>query len=1204
MRSISFRRSRLVCTLALIVLGTLASPAWAQGLTGQIGGTVLDTQKAAVPGATVSVRNTSTQVARETVTDAQGAFVITNLLAGTYDLKVTLASFKTYEQKGVVVTATERVALPPIALELGGLSEAVSVQAEALRVQTQSGERSATISAQQIQDIGLKGRDFMGSLQLLPGVIDTRNRDAPGWGSVGNMTINGQSSFNFSYDGVTNKDTGSNSGNYAAPALDSIAEVKVQASNFQAEYGRSSGATITVVTKSGGRNFHGSLAYYKRDERFNANAWDRQDQCDAAPIVNGAPNANCSKPRYRYDNTAWTIGGPVVLPGVKFNRDRNKLFFFWSQDLLPRTDPGDLLQSTMPTALERMGDFSQTVNTSGQRIWIKDPLLAAQGLACNVNSGGPGCFANNVIPANRIDHYGAMMLNLFPMPNTTDPTGRRQYNYVYQNVLDKPKNDQVLRVDYNARDGTTFYSRVQFGNEVNSRGYNGFLGAGTGNGGNASWPQFNTSYEIKTVSLVNTLLHTLSPTSVLEVTYGINWAQQSVDWMSQETLDQNNRAIVLDNLPQFFPEANPLNLIPNMSFGGTNALPNTRGIGISNRFPFNAKNITSDYSANLTKLKGSHNMKAGIFIEHTARPAPRAAVFNGTYDFNANTSNPFDTNFGFANALLGSINAYTESTAKPFAQGRFNQVEFFAQDNWRINRKFTADYGMRFYYLGPTYVKNQDIAYFDPTSWAGGSAPLLFEPVCANGAATCAGTTRVARNPLTGEIVNNTYIDKLVPGSGDFYNGMNIVKQTVYDGKGILFAPRAGFAWDVAGDGRTAVRGGVGIFYDRYSDDIILSLTEQPPLIDTRTTTFTTVPQLLGSQLVQSPRGVTAFAPFEVPTVYNWSLGVQRELPFKMVADVSYVGNANRHSANTVQINNVPYGTTRVDLNPQNADPTQNNTVAYPTDYLRDYRGFGGIGRQEWRGYANYHSIQVSVQRRFENGFGWGLAYTGSRRRSIGTFDPFLSEADNLARNYTLNGSRPHVLTINYNWDVPGLGRVWDNPIVKGVTDGWQISGISQFLSGTHSGFSYSFSGAPFNDMTGGGLGGPRVTLVCDPNLPRGERTQDRQFRTECIQPGGPTTNASDIYYLGTSTNDEWISPGYMNHDITIFKNFAMPNRRNLQVRIEMYNAFNAKQYGNVDTGAQFNFATGEQTDTGFGSVTSSRTASYRIIQLALRFTF
>ncbi len=1194
-------RTRLRTWISLTCLVALcwASSASAQTLTGQLGGSVLDESGGALPGAVVTAVNTATRASREAVTDAQGAFVITGMLPGTYDLRVTLDGFRAHELRAVPVSATERAALAPINLQVGGVTETVSVAAEGARIQTQSGERSATLTATEIQDVGLRGRDFMGTLKVLPGVIDTSARDAPGWGSVGGMTINGQNSFNFSYDGVVSKDTGSNSGNYAAPALDSIAEIKVQTSNFQAEYGRSSGASITVITKSGSSNFHGSGAYYKRHEGLNANPWDRVQQC-----ANGT-TASCSTPRYRYDNIAWTIGGPVLLPGTDFNSNRDKLFFFFSQDLLPRTDPGNLQLSTMPTAAERMGDFSQTVNTQGALRYIRDP---ATNLPCNVNTGvGGGCFPGNIIPADRINPIGQMMLNLLPLPNASDPTGNRQYNYTYQNLLEKPKHDQVARVDWNIAPGSTFYTRFGFSNEVNSRGANAFLGAGTGNGGNAGWPQFETSYEIKTYSWVNTFLRTLNPSTVAEITVGMNWAQQSVRHMSDATLAQNDRRVVLDGLPQFFPEANPQFLIPNMSFAGTNAQPNTRGIAISNRYPFNAKNIIWNYNANITKLMGAHNLKAGVFIETTKRPAPRASTFQGQYNFNGNVGNPFDTNFGFANALLGSINNYEESTAKPFAQGRYNQVEMFIQDNWRLRRNFTLDYGLRLYYIGPTFVADQDVAYFDPNSWSGASAPLLFQPVCSNGAATCSGTTRVARNPLTGETLNNTFIGKLVPGTGDFYNGMNVANQTVYEGRGLLPAPRIGFAWDVTGDGRTAVRGGAGIFYDRYSDDIILALVEQPPLMDTRTTDFTTVPQLLNSQLIQSPRGVTAFEKFEVPTVYNWSLGVQRQLPWAMVADVAYVGNANRNNPTQRPINSLDYGTTRIDLNPQNADPTQNNNQAMPTDYLRPYRGFGGINVRTWEGYANYHSIQVSVTRRFQNGFAWGAAYTGSKRWVRGDRNPFLDEARDERRGYDLatggNGSRPHVLSVNYNYVVPDLSRVWDNTAVRLVADGWQVSGVTTALSGTWTGFGYGFSGAPFNDMTGG-PGGSRPALVCDPKLPGSERTMQRQFRTECIQMPGPTTDPSDLYYLGTDRSAHWVSPGYINHDLTLFKNFEMGGGRNLQVRFEFYNLLNSNQFTVVDTGATFNFATGEQTDNGFGTVTNTRASSSRVIQLGVRFTF
>ena len=1188
-----------VAALALALASSATSRAFGQGLTGQISGTVVDNTKAVLPGATVTVKNSATQVTREAVSDGTGAFVVTNLLAGTYDILVTLNSFKTFEQKGVVLTATERLALPLISLELGGLEETVSVQAEAAAIQTRSGERSAVITTEDLADRGLKGRDPFGTLNVLPGIVDTRNRDAPAAGSVGGLTINGQTSINFSYDGVTSKDTGSNSGNFAAPALDSIAQIKVQSSNFQAEYGRSSGATIVVVTKSGSRNFRGSVAYFRRDEAFNSNSWDRRRQCDAGQT------SSCSKPPYDYNNTTYTIGGPVIMPGLDFNKNRDKLFFFWSQDLLPKTNPNQLMQMSMPTALERNGDFSQTVDTQGRRIWIRDP---ATNLACNVVTGaGGGCFANNIIPAERLNSIGKSILNLLPMPNAVDPTGGRQFNYTYQNVFEQPRNDQVLRVDWNVSPGTTFYSRLQFGHEVVQRGYSVSLGS-SGNGG---WPQFHTSRENNTVGLVNTLLHTFTPTTVMEITFGTNWAKQSTLMINPDggldslgSLALNDRTKVLPGLTQFFPDANPLHLIPNMTFAGTNALPNMPNFQFENRFPFTARDDIYNVSANLTKLAGSHNLKAGIFVEMTRRPASRASSFNGTVSFNSAAANTFDTNFGYANALLGSVNQYTESTAHPYAQGRYHQSEFFIQDNWRVTRNFTLDYGSRFYYIGPTFVAKQQIATFVPNTYNPATAALLYDYVCSNGATTCSGTTRVARDPRNGQLLNATYIGKLVPGTGSFTPGMVVADQTPY--KGVFRpAPRVGFAWDVTGDGRTAIRGGVGVFYDRYSDDTVLRLIEPSPLVDTRTTNFTTLTQLLSSPLVASTvSGARGFVdPFKPPTVYNWSVGVQRELFWKMTGDLAYVGNAGRNNSTSIPLNDFGYGTTRVDLNPQNADPTKNNTQAKDTDYLRPYRGLAGVTAQTWTGYNNYHSIQFSLNRRLSSGFAWGLSYTGSIRREMGSPDTFLPAAQSTARNYTRNGSRPHNLVVNYNYVVPGLSKVWNNMFARGIGDGWQITGVSTFQSGTRGGFSYAFTGAPFTDMTGG-PGGSRVSLVCDPNLPRGERTFDRQFRTECVKAPGPLTDPADIYYLGNALNDEYVGLGYSNHDISVFKNFAMANRRTLQIRIELYNAFDTLQYGSVDTSAQFDFATGNQTDPNFGRVTASRGNSSRVIQLGVRFVF
>ena len=293
--------------LFTLLIGSATAPnAVAQGLTGQISGTVVDSSRGVLPGAAVAVQNVNTQVKRDVVSDESGAFVITDLLAGTYNVSVTMSGFKTYQQTDVVLSANERLALRTIVLEVGQLEETIAVTAESARVQTTSGERSGLITQQQLQDISLKGKDYMGMLRLLPGVIDTQNREAPGWNNLGGLSINGgrNSTINLTYDGVTNLDTGSNTGPFLAPGLDSIAEIKVLTSNYQAEYGRSSGGTINVVTKSGTRRLRGGGFYAKRDDALNANEWQNN-------------KFDRDKPPYKFDYSGYNVGGPIVLPQLQ-----------------------------------------------------------------------------------------------------------------------------------------------------------------------------------------------------------------------------------------------------------------------------------------------------------------------------------------------------------------------------------------------------------------------------------------------------------------------------------------------------------------------------------------------------------------------------------------------------------------------------------------------------------------------------------------------------------------------------------------------------------------------------------------------------------------------------------------------------------------------------------------------------------------------
>ncbi|MFN0086871.1 MAG: carboxypeptidase regulatory-like domain-containing protein, partial [Blastocatellia bacterium] len=620
LRSITQALSRFApLTLVLCCIPTMVA---GQGLTGQISGAVTDQNGGAVAKARIEVVNQETGLRREVEADADGQFVAPQLLPGTYAIYVTATGFRKYEQTNIVLTANERVALRKISLEVGDVSQTVTVTAEAARIQTESGERAGLIDEQQIQSIALKGRDYMGLVKLLPGVVDTANREAPGWNNLVGVSINGSRSgtINLTLDGVSSLDTGSQLGPYLAPGLDAIGEVKVLLTNYQAEYGRSSGGTINVVIKNGTRDFHGGGFYFKRHEQFNANEFFNKLR-------------NQAKPRYRFNYWGGNIGGPVLIPGTGFNKNRDKLFFFWSQEYLPRLYPTRQGNITYPTALERAGDFSQSLDTNGRLIPVRDPLKTG---ACTLTDT-TACFPGNKIPANRIDANGQKLLSIFPLPNINAASVNYNYNNVFQSQVDQPRREEILRMDWNISSKTTFYARGIQNYEAFKGDFNFVLASNV-------WPQFPIKYQIESRGVVSTLIHSFSPTLTNEFTFGINRALQTVNPLNQEGIDRNDRVKLGLTLPQFFPASNPLRLVPNATFGG---LPNATQLNIEQRFPFFGTNNIWNYSDNLSWIKGSHNMKAGFYFEYTTRNAARSAAFNGTFNFDRNVNNPLDTNHPF-----------------------------------------------------------------------------------------------------------------------------------------------------------------------------------------------------------------------------------------------------------------------------------------------------------------------------------------------------------------------------------------------------------------------------------------------------------------------------------------------------------------------------------------------------------------------------
>jgi len=1134
------------------------SPAYAQQATGTVSGSLQDGSGAALAGANVKLISGTTGVERLAITDDTGNFVFSSMGLGVYRLTAQAPGFKTFERKGVVLSASERLSVGTISLELGSVEDRVTVEAQGAAVQTVSAERSATITGKQLENLMMYGRSVTSLVALSPGVVDPSGgaSRSVGGGNATNFNVLGNraNSNNFTVDGVTMSATGGAPNGTFGISADAVAEIKILLSNYQAEYGRMSGSNVEIITKSGSRQFHGAGMYYKRHEQFNANNFFNNF-------------VGLQKPINRFNSYSHNVGGPIYIPG-KFNRNRDKLFFFWNHEYLPSRTTSAVQQVTMPSGLERAGDFSQSVDVNARLIPVTDPLSGQ-------------VFAGNRVPANRLDANGVAALQFFPLPNFLNTVvSRRQYNYVTQWSGLNPLQLFTLKPDYyiSSKDMLSVSLNAQFARN------------NTPNGAQmtAQFPVFESETRTKGGMVSINHRHIFSPTLVNQLMAGYAYTFSPPSW-TDEGIKGLQRSTYGFNAGALTPANNPLNLMPVMSFGG---IPGAARLGYDGRFPFNGARNVINISNNINKVFGAHILKGGFFYERLRqRDGPWASNFTGNFDFGRNVNNPLDSGYAFSNAALGVFNSYTEASARPVSKIYSRGFDWFVQDTWRITKKLTLDFGVRFAWFEPFWNFNNQLAGFVPSRYDPAKKVQLIRPALNSG-------VRVGQNPVTGQFHPAALIGFIAPGSGDPTNGMVVTSQDpsyprgLSETSGILAAPRFGFAYDPFGDGKTAIRAGFGVFYNRVLGNTAGAPTSgfTYPLVQYPVVQFGTISTFRSAQGFVSPPAVTGWdRVLKAPKVMNMSFSVQRDIGFSTVVDVGYVGSLGRNLSWIRSLQDIPLGTRFL---PANADPV-NPRVPLPDAFLRPVMGYDGVNMNENSSSSNYHSLQVTANRRFVRNLEMGLAWTWSKAMDFNDFDfgAINTVAPLREWNYGRAGfDRRHVVKINWLWSLPS--RTWGFRPVGLVLNDWQLSGITTFQSGAPVNVGYTLVAAA--DLSGTPSISPRIQVVGDPVLPKGDRTFSRNFRTDVFRVPAAGT-------LGFMTKNMLTGPGINNWDIAIYKNFNIREGIRLQIRSEFYNAFNHTQFGAYDSSARFD-AAGNQVNLQFGQFTVARDP--RIVQLAIRLQF
>ena len=1172
-----FFRFDVRCSAHVVLALSLCLPAllWAQ-TTGSITGTVLDSTGAVVPNAQVTVIDPTKGVTRTSATNSQGEYLAAGLGQGSYNITVTAEGFKKYEAKDVILDVAQKSRVD-VTLQVGSTGTEIVVQGTSVaQVETQSSDLAGVVTGKEISQLELNGRNFTQLITLVPGVSNQSGQDEAGVGVGGNVAYSvngGRTEYNnWEIDGGDNMDNGSNTTLNVYPSLDAISEVKVLTSNYGAQYGRSGSGTVEVETKSGTNKFHGSAYEFVRNDKFNARDY-----------FNNAPD---QKPGYKKNDFGYTIGGPVFIPGL-YNTNKDKTYFFWSQEWRKEREAASPASVLVPTAAERSGDFSGTVggvatcpDATGGLVLPIDRAAFPDCPSGSTPGSAPMTFPGNQVP---VDTANAVpLLTMVPLPTVADT---RTWNFA--SSLPLSWREELFRVDHDLNSKT----RLTFRYIHDS--WDTIDPAPLWTNG-TSFPTIQTNFKGPGLSMVARVTATVTPTLLNEFV-----ASYTTDHITLTPVGAWHRPSP-DTLtiPGIYANGFGGGKLPGISLSGGSLFNFAEDVGYLPG-PYNS-NPTYTFRDNVNKIIGHHNLQFGGYFVAAQKNelAQPGTAPNGILTFDA-TNQTVSTGNPVADLLAGNIASFAQASGQPKFYNRYKIFEPYFQDDWHVSSRLTLNLGLRMSLFGTYRERYHGEFNFDPSAYVAGGSSV--DP-----------TNTVVGNPFNGVVQCGGPGLSTVPG----FIGASIGSNR-YPGcmKGHLLnpAPRIGFAWDPLGDGKTAIRGGYGIFFEHTNGNEANVESLEPATNPNLTTT--TISNIFGySNILPPPAGLTSpFSAISVPTkvvwpyIQQWHLDVQRDVSRNTIVTLSYVGSKGTHLTRFLDLNQVrPASVTpylpgeAIDANGHNdcgtafdqwgvptaATTPSNASIAYVpgtgggppsgpavnlalatgcggalSTFFAPFPGVGSISRLEETASSIYHGFEGSVRRSI-GGLQLSLSYTFSH-----SIDDSSSARDGRVINiYNLGSARA---TSNFDQrHLFNLGYVYDLPFFKtpGVTrtllGGWQFSGITTFQTGSPFSVSNAF---PFADNAGVANGVAANTgaqsypdLVSNPKsgIPGG---QIPGFGPLLFNPNAFA--APQGLTFGNTPRNFLRNPNRTNFDMALFKHFAFKEHMAFEFRAEGFNVFNHTEW-------------------------------------------